>query len=216
MRVVAAMSGGVDSAVAAARMLDAGHDVVGVHLALSQSAATLRESARGCCTIEDAGDARRVADVLGIPTDPELVATPPVEMPANPPSQPAPATPAAGGAPSEPVALDRPGSDGVVPADQVTGIDGATTPREEPPNTADTTEAEPPPARPDAGVDAGTPPPDEDVEPAVDAGVASTAPDECQGDLGRVPVDVVLIVDNTATMATPRSCRGARASRCHS
>ncbi|MGW5238866.1 tRNA 2-thiouridine(34) synthase MnmA [Monashia sp. NPDC004114] len=67
MRVVAAMSGGVDSAVAAARMVDAGHEVVGVHLALSQSAATLRESARGCCTIEDAGDARRVADVLGIP-----------------------------------------------------------------------------------------------------------------------------------------------------
>jgi tRNA-specific 2-thiouridylase len=61
------MSGGVDSAVAAARMLDAGHEVVGVHLALSQKAATLRESARGCCTIEDAGDARRVADVLGIP-----------------------------------------------------------------------------------------------------------------------------------------------------
>ncbi|WP_068403158.1 tRNA 2-thiouridine(34) synthase MnmA [Kribbia dieselivorans] len=67
MRVVAAMSGGVDSAVAAARMIEAGHDVVGVHLALSQSAATLRESARGCCTIEDAGDARRVADRLGIP-----------------------------------------------------------------------------------------------------------------------------------------------------
>jgi len=67
MRVVAAMSGGVDSAVAAARMLDAGHEVVGVHLALSQSAATLRESARGCCTLEDAGDARRVADRLSIP-----------------------------------------------------------------------------------------------------------------------------------------------------
>ncbi|MGL5861198.1 MAG: tRNA 2-thiouridine(34) synthase MnmA, partial [Phycicoccus sp.] len=67
MRVVAAMSGGVDSAVAAARVLDAGHEVVGVHLALSRSAATLRESARGCCTIEDAGDARRVADRLGIP-----------------------------------------------------------------------------------------------------------------------------------------------------
>ncbi|MDQ6896803.1 MAG: tRNA 2-thiouridine(34) synthase MnmA [Actinomycetota bacterium] len=67
MRIVAAMSGGVDSAVAAARMVDAGHEVVGVHLALSQNAATLRESARGCCTIEDAGDARRVADVLGIP-----------------------------------------------------------------------------------------------------------------------------------------------------
>ncbi len=67
MRVVAAMSGGVDSAVATARMLDAGHDVVGVHLALARSAKTLREGARGCCTIEDAGDARRVADVLGIP-----------------------------------------------------------------------------------------------------------------------------------------------------
>ncbi|HEY5180610.1 MAG TPA: tRNA 2-thiouridine(34) synthase MnmA [Dermatophilaceae bacterium] len=67
MRVVAAMSGGVDSAVAASRMLEAGHEVVGVHLALSQNAATLRESARGCCTIEDAGDARRVADMLGIP-----------------------------------------------------------------------------------------------------------------------------------------------------
>lgn len=67
MRIVAAMSGGVDSAVAAARMVDAGHEVVGVHLALSRSAATLRESARGCCTLEDAGDARRVADRLGIP-----------------------------------------------------------------------------------------------------------------------------------------------------
>ena len=67
MRVVAAMSGGVDSAVAASRMVEAGHEVVGVHLALSRSAATLRESARGCCTIEDAGDARRVADRLGIP-----------------------------------------------------------------------------------------------------------------------------------------------------
>ena len=67
MRVVAAMSGGVDSAVAASRMLEAGHEVVGVHLALSQNAATLRESARGCCTVEDAGDARRVADMLGIP-----------------------------------------------------------------------------------------------------------------------------------------------------
>ncbi len=37
MKVLAAMSGGVDSSVAAARMVDAGHDVVGVHLALSQA-----------------------------------------------------------------------------------------------------------------------------------------------------------------------------------
>ncbi len=67
MKVLAAMSGGVDSAVAAARALDAGHEVVGVHLALSAKPGTLRTGARGCCTVEDAHDARRVADILGIP-----------------------------------------------------------------------------------------------------------------------------------------------------
>lgn len=67
MRVLAAMSGGVDSSVAAARMVDAGHEVVGVHLALSRAPGALRTGSRGCCSKEDAGDARRVADVLGIP-----------------------------------------------------------------------------------------------------------------------------------------------------
>jgi tRNA-uridine 2-sulfurtransferase len=67
MRVLVAMSGGVDSSVAAARMVDAGHDVVGVHLALSEAPGTLRTGSRGCCSKEDAGDARRVADVLDIP-----------------------------------------------------------------------------------------------------------------------------------------------------
>jgi tRNA-uridine 2-sulfurtransferase len=67
MRVLVAMSGGVDSSVAAARMVDAGHDVVGVHLALSATPGTLRTGSRGCCSKEDAGDARRVADVLDIP-----------------------------------------------------------------------------------------------------------------------------------------------------
>ena len=61
------MSGGVDSAVAAARAVDAGYDVTGVHLALAQNPATLRHGARGCCTVEDSNDARRAADVLGIP-----------------------------------------------------------------------------------------------------------------------------------------------------
>ena len=61
------MSGGVDSSVAAARLVDAGHDVVGVHLALSKDAQQTRESARGCCSIEDSADARRVCDKLGIP-----------------------------------------------------------------------------------------------------------------------------------------------------
>ncbi|MGN5235510.1 MULTISPECIES: tRNA 2-thiouridine(34) synthase MnmA [unclassified Rhodococcus (in: high G+C Gram-positive bacteria)] len=67
MRILAAMSGGVDSAVAAARAVDAGHEVVGVHLALSAAPGTLRTGSRGCCSKEDAGDARRAADVLGIP-----------------------------------------------------------------------------------------------------------------------------------------------------
>ncbi|MBF4160341.1 tRNA 2-thiouridine(34) synthase MnmA [Nocardioides acrostichi] len=67
MRVLAAMSGGVDSAVAAARAVDAGHDVTGVHLALSRNPASYRSGARGCCTIEDSNDARRAADVIGIP-----------------------------------------------------------------------------------------------------------------------------------------------------
>lgn len=67
MRVLAAMSGGVDSAVAAARAVDAGHEVVGVHLALSTAPGALRTGSRGCCSREDADDARRAADVLGIP-----------------------------------------------------------------------------------------------------------------------------------------------------
>ncbi len=67
MRVLAAMSGGVDSAVAAARAVEAGHEVVGVHLALSREPATDRVGARGCCTVADAQDARRSADILGIP-----------------------------------------------------------------------------------------------------------------------------------------------------
>ncbi|MFF5080127.1 tRNA 2-thiouridine(34) synthase MnmA [Actinoplanes sp. NPDC000266] len=67
MRVLAAMSGGVDSAVAAARAHDAGHDVTGVHLALARNPQTYRTGARGCCTLEDSRDARRAADVIGIP-----------------------------------------------------------------------------------------------------------------------------------------------------
>ncbi len=61
------MSGGVDSAVAAARVAEAGHDVTGVHMALSSNPRSHRTGARGCCTIEDSRDARRAADVIGIP-----------------------------------------------------------------------------------------------------------------------------------------------------
>ncbi|MGL3804989.1 tRNA 2-thiouridine(34) synthase MnmA [Paeniglutamicibacter sp. R2-26] len=67
MKVLAAMSGGVDSAVAAARAVEAGHEVVGVHLALSRMPGTLRTGSRGCCTVEDSNDAWRACDKLGIP-----------------------------------------------------------------------------------------------------------------------------------------------------
>ena len=65
-RVLIAMSGGVDSSVAAARLLDEGYDVVGVTLHLWDYPDD--GSVRGrCCAPEDQHDARRVADFLGIP-----------------------------------------------------------------------------------------------------------------------------------------------------
>ena len=66
MLVLSAMSGGVDSAVATARLLAAGHEVVGVHLALSRTPLAQRIGSRGCCSLADVHDARRVADRLGI------------------------------------------------------------------------------------------------------------------------------------------------------
>ena len=61
MNVLVAMSGGVDSSVAAAELLDAGHDVVGVTMKLWGG-----ESDTGCCSVADVDDARRVAQQLGI------------------------------------------------------------------------------------------------------------------------------------------------------
>ncbi|MGH2784973.1 MAG: tRNA 2-thiouridine(34) synthase MnmA [Actinomycetota bacterium] len=69
MKVLVAMSGGVDSSVAAAILARDGHDVTGVHMKLS-SYATSSESdgkVHGCCTVEAADDARRVAQVLDFP-----------------------------------------------------------------------------------------------------------------------------------------------------
>jgi tRNA-uridine 2-sulfurtransferase len=66
-RVLVAMSGGVDSAVAAARLLDAGWDVVGVTLHLWDYPEEGAGSHRRCCAPEDQYDAKRVADALGFP-----------------------------------------------------------------------------------------------------------------------------------------------------
>jgi tRNA-uridine 2-sulfurtransferase len=66
MRVVVAMSGGVDSSVAAALMVDQGHEVIGLSMQLYDQ----REGETkfgSCCTIDDLHDARRVAAHLGIP-----------------------------------------------------------------------------------------------------------------------------------------------------
>jgi tRNA-specific 2-thiouridylase len=66
MRALVAMSGGVDSSVAAALMKSAGHDVVGVTLKL-WSGPNGEAPTAGCCTVSDAEDARRVAAQLDIP-----------------------------------------------------------------------------------------------------------------------------------------------------
>lgn len=63
-KVLLGMSGGVDSSVAAFLLLDAGYDVTGVFLCLGSQRADGRS--RACCSPEDAADARRVADRLGI------------------------------------------------------------------------------------------------------------------------------------------------------
>ena len=61
MKVLVALSGGVDSSVAAAELLSAGHEVVGITMRLWGG-----ESDTGCCSIADVDDARRVAQQLGI------------------------------------------------------------------------------------------------------------------------------------------------------
>ncbi|GGI06164.1 tRNA 2-thiouridine(34) synthase MnmA [Egicoccus halophilus] len=66
-QVLVAMSGGVDSAVAAAMLVEQGHDVTGVHLKLADVALEDQVPGHGCCTLDDAQDARRAAQVLGVP-----------------------------------------------------------------------------------------------------------------------------------------------------
>jgi len=69
VRVVAAMSGGVDSSVVAGLLVEQGHDVVGVHMKLHDQPAHPSSAGpdKHCCGLDDAMDARRVAERLGIP-----------------------------------------------------------------------------------------------------------------------------------------------------
>jgi tRNA-specific 2-thiouridylase len=66
MKIVIAMSGGVDSSVAAALLAEQGHDVIGVSMQLYDQSEG-QASFGTCCTIDDLYDARRVASVIGIP-----------------------------------------------------------------------------------------------------------------------------------------------------
>jgi tRNA-specific 2-thiouridylase len=61
------MSGGVDSSVAAALLVDQGFDVIGVSMQLSAAPAATVRAGQGCCSLEDFRDARQVASRLGIP-----------------------------------------------------------------------------------------------------------------------------------------------------
>ncbi len=66
MRVVVAMSGGVDSSVAALQLVEAGHEVIGLSMQLyDQQEGASRFG--GCCSLDDLHDARRTAAALGIP-----------------------------------------------------------------------------------------------------------------------------------------------------
>jgi tRNA-specific 2-thiouridylase len=66
-RVLVALSGGVDSSLAAALLVEQGHDVVGVWMRLHSAADSVDAGRKSCCTLDAADDARRVADQLGIP-----------------------------------------------------------------------------------------------------------------------------------------------------
>src|SRR5918996_675862 len=65
MRIVVAMSGGVDSSVAAALLAEEGHDVIGLSMQLYDQRG--EQSFGSCCTLDDLHDARRVASRLGVP-----------------------------------------------------------------------------------------------------------------------------------------------------
>jgi tRNA-specific 2-thiouridylase len=67
MRIVVAMSGGVDSSVAAALLAEQGHEVIGLSMQLYDASRSGERTFGGCCSIDDLHDARRVAAAIKIP-----------------------------------------------------------------------------------------------------------------------------------------------------
>jgi tRNA-specific 2-thiouridylase len=66
-RILAAMSGGVDSSVAALLLQREGFEVIGISMDLYDFSAVTKNRAGTCCSLDDLYDARRVCDLLGIP-----------------------------------------------------------------------------------------------------------------------------------------------------
>ena len=66
-RIIVAMSGGVDSSVAALLLHESGYDVIGVTMRLWKSTQKSNKFSKQCCSVDDIEDARMVCDAIGIP-----------------------------------------------------------------------------------------------------------------------------------------------------
>jgi hypothetical protein len=140
------------------------------------------------------------ADVLGIPSDPDLVPSEAVHVDAGGTSADARSEPPVPGSAPAGTSDDGSSADGVLPPGSIGGLDG---------HSGSVIDADPNPAGPEGGSPQPTPLepvlPDPAPEGVPDAGLqldaAVPTPPSCEGVLGRVPVDVIFIIDNSGSMA---------------